>query len=342
MIWGLRRLRGQEHVEGRGATDEGIGDRLLTGRQRLGSDLGIARRRRTCSFDHRRPTLRGMARFCPACAVAMQPLFLERAGEPDLQLDRCAACGGVWFDAGEAEEISRRKVSWVPSENPTGLRCPGCGDGLGSGRVKGRFSGARCESCHGLWLDEAQLTALGSAKLEALASRAARHGKRPRSAPVVGFLCAACSRRAPWTEANGTAKGLVCRACTPRAVDDPSHGSTILTKSDRLVQKSRDRVLLHIESERTRVSPPAADASSGCTYLQGRGQKLLVALTDRSERAVVGARSTAARAATAAPPARGRSPGSRPSRGHHSGARSRAPWGCPTCCWSSTGRARAG
>lgn len=186
-----------------------------------------------------------MARSCPACRVAMQPLFLEREGEPDVHLDRCAQCGGVWFDAGEAEAVSGRHLAWSSSALGATRKCLGCGDVLTPGKLRGRFEAERCASCHGLWLDEAQLTALGNARLEALAARAARHEERPRPGPTMGFVCAKCTRRAPWSEANGTARGLVCRDCTPKTVDDPSHGRTLLTQTDRFVE----RLLVAIDEE---------------------------------------------------------------------------------------------
>jgi uncharacterized protein len=43
---------------------------------------------------------------CPKCG---QPLQEERYHK--IQVDRCTACGGIWFDAGEAESLLDRAPS---------------------------------------------------------------------------------------------------------------------------------------------------------------------------------------------------------------------------------------
>jgi hypothetical protein len=43
---------------------------------------------------------------CPKCG---QPLREERYH--GIQVDRCAACGGIWFDSGEAESLLDREPS---------------------------------------------------------------------------------------------------------------------------------------------------------------------------------------------------------------------------------------
>ena len=43
---------------------------------------------------------------CPKCG---QPLREERYHK--VQVDRCTACGGIWFDAGEAESLLDRSPS---------------------------------------------------------------------------------------------------------------------------------------------------------------------------------------------------------------------------------------
>lgn len=177
------------------------------------------------------------ARPCPACASALQPLFLERSGKADLELDRCATCGGLWFDAGEAQAAAGRPLPAPRQSGPSRLKCPVCGAGLTRAEVTAGWSVETCAHCDGWWLDVDALGSLGNARLEALATRALHLAKRPRAAAAAGFLCAKCGRRAPFAEASGTARGLVCRDCTPRHVDDPAHGATILTRSDSFLSR---------------------------------------------------------------------------------------------------------
>ena len=43
---------------------------------------------------------------CPKCNVKMEEVTCE-----DVQIDRCAACKGIWFDSGEAETLSRKWIA---------------------------------------------------------------------------------------------------------------------------------------------------------------------------------------------------------------------------------------
>jgi len=43
---------------------------------------------------------------CPACKGPLQPY--EFRSLPGIELDRCASCGGLWLDAGEAQRIAAR------------------------------------------------------------------------------------------------------------------------------------------------------------------------------------------------------------------------------------------
>ena len=91
----------------------------------------------------------GRAIACPRCGGRMQP-FRERG----VDLDRCGACGGVWFDPGEilahrgpgAEPIDFEPVGGSP------LDCPVCeGAALVPGRLGAREA-FRCQRCTGFFL----------------------------------------------------------------------------------------------------------------------------------------------------------------------------------------------
>ncbi|HEY3447661.1 MAG TPA: zf-TFIIB domain-containing protein [Myxococcales bacterium] len=43
---------------------------------------------------------------CPACGGALEPH--EFPSLRGIELDRCASCGGLWLDAGEARQIAAR------------------------------------------------------------------------------------------------------------------------------------------------------------------------------------------------------------------------------------------
>ena len=123
---------------------------------------------------------RGTAsRDCPRCREAMTAVLLQ-VDAAHLELDRCEACHGLFFDPGEldavldgietrAETIDHRQLlTLIEQETPTGdfeqvayVPCPDCGQ-LMHRRSIGQRSGVIVDSCrdHGLWLDGGELRRL--------------------------------------------------------------------------------------------------------------------------------------------------------------------------------------
>lgn len=108
---------------------------------------------------------------CPACGEAMIAVEYR-----DVEVDTCAACGGVWLDGGELEALVG---SALPPSAPGGLGppdrdCPVCVAKL----VKGRYGATevvvdKCPHGDGIWLDAGELEAI-------LASGAAPAPSEPR------------------------------------------------------------------------------------------------------------------------------------------------------------------
>lgn len=152
---------------------------------------------------------------CPVClGVKMEKVRLaERAparaspgdSTPELVLDHCARCGGVWFDAGEVARLRRIDASalWreivrreeahamrchacralLPRTEATcracgwkvELECPACGRAM---RVEER-DGMRldyCPSDKGIWFDHVELTWIWRMQADALVERRSAHG----------------------------------------------------------------------------------------------------------------------------------------------------------------------
>jgi Zn-finger nucleic acid-binding protein len=75
-------------------------------------------------------------------------------------VDRCARCGGIWFDATEPDQ--RLALAGPPGASPLEARipgrgrssrlCPHCKNALASSGWDGRVLN-RCASCRGLFLD---------------------------------------------------------------------------------------------------------------------------------------------------------------------------------------------
>lgn len=97
-----------------------------------------------------------------------------------VELDKCHACDGIWFDRGELERLRDSGEAGVEETieetygNPatTGgevagyMRCPSCGGRL----LEFNYSWVqpvkvdRCDGCSGIWLDKGELAAITAQK----------------------------------------------------------------------------------------------------------------------------------------------------------------------------------
>lgn len=142
-------------------------------------------------------------RTCPTHRAPMQRLIATTSAGQALELDRCADCGGLWFDAGELELLAtHRALAGGPGFEHF---CPSCADPAHEPAVGGQFAAARCNGCQGTWLDGATV-----AGLDARLPRPPDASQKPSE---LGFLCAGCDERFPYEQGHVSASGLVCRPC---------------------------------------------------------------------------------------------------------------------------------
>lgn len=108
-----------------------------------------------------------MSRSCPCCAVPLSPQALH--GQ---QVDRCDACGGLYFDAGELESVVEL-VGWYSAvrldeadidsawdrEPARALACPVHGVAMHKHDLAGLVLD-QCPRCQGIWLDDGEVAAL--------------------------------------------------------------------------------------------------------------------------------------------------------------------------------------
>lgn len=101
---------------------------------------------------------------CPKCDNEM-----EEANYDNVVVDRCSSCQGIWFDTGEAEELSRRwiaefidtgdaEIGMIHNEENT-VACPRCGETMN--RMVAMEAGAlQFEQCdeHGKFFDAGEFT----------------------------------------------------------------------------------------------------------------------------------------------------------------------------------------
>lgn len=136
---------------------------------------------------------------CPMCNAKMRPLWIQsRNPDRDVELDRCYACGGVWFDAGELELSTGRAV--VASKKPSDRYCPRCLIPLLNAELTGNVAVESCRHCKGTFLDAKDIEIVTK--------------KAPTKPPQdVNFLCPSCKQRKLFAHAQTTPEGTICTEC---------------------------------------------------------------------------------------------------------------------------------
>jgi len=110
---------------------------------------------------------------CPKCIGRLQEVKIGKKNV--IVIDRCFACGGVWFDKNELELVINKEI-WdtvefdveeIPPEDEKlkkeidldkkGIVCPRCKNNRkmlkGSSKRNPKVTIDFCESCGGIWLD---------------------------------------------------------------------------------------------------------------------------------------------------------------------------------------------
>jgi Zn-finger nucleic acid-binding protein len=95
----------------------------------------------------------------------MKPFLVQsRKPDVDIEFDRCHACGGVWFDAGEFEAVlGKRPSAKLVEDIDNSRRCPRCAVVMRAAEVGG-LRVEFCTQCHGVFLDDGELTAMNGGK----------------------------------------------------------------------------------------------------------------------------------------------------------------------------------
>jgi Zn-finger nucleic acid-binding protein len=133
---------------------------------------------------------------CPVCVGARMEKIHIRDNSGTLTLDTCPRCGGLWFERGEVGQLSARKPSTLRAHVPTRADrvrppCIGCHAPLDRDAEKCGACGERnvlhcpscdremdrrehaglildfCRECHGVWFDNAELSAIWRVNLTA-------------------------------------------------------------------------------------------------------------------------------------------------------------------------------
>jgi Zn-finger nucleic acid-binding protein len=141
-------------------------------------------------------------RECPQCNTVMKP-FMVQSRNPgiDVELDRCHACSGVWFDAGELEIATGRSV--IKSKSSSDRFCPHCSIPLLNAELTAGVAVEACRTCKGTYLDAKDIATVTKHKPV----------KPPQD---VSFVCSTCHQRKPFASAHATTHGTECGECFAR------------------------------------------------------------------------------------------------------------------------------
>lgn len=151
---------------------------------------------------------------CPVCVGVMMDKKHVEKRTGSVTVDYCSRCGGLWFDRGEVAHISQRAEDVIhpllidaaarvrPPCQECGtpldrnaercevcrrrnvLDCPVCDETMERREREGLVLDV-CRRCHGVWFDNAELSAIWRLKL-AEATAAARRGGRGSDVAAVG------------------------------------------------------------------------------------------------------------------------------------------------------------
>lgn len=176
---------------------------------------------------------------CPDDTAPMQPLYLAPSrGGVQVEIDRCLKCGALWFDAGELELLAGLDSRDTHAEAKRD--CPNCHEPLADAMLAANTVGQRCDRCHGTFVDGQNMQKLKALSLPSLVKTdknppverrtkpVAQQGPIPTVTParakqpkLSGFDCARCGKNFPFSQGNGTNKGLMCPTCVVNPTIDP-------------------------------------------------------------------------------------------------------------------------
>ncbi len=101
---------------------------------------------------------------CPRCWIETRRNTVNVFG-PNIEIDVCQKCNGMWLDSGELRKLIRDKklsdylTKQIGTQSKSELVCPRCG-GLMDIETADDIEVDVCLTCHGVWLDSGEFEGL--------------------------------------------------------------------------------------------------------------------------------------------------------------------------------------
>jgi uncharacterized protein len=121
---------------------------------------------------------------CPRCEGVL--LIDQPGNDPDAEVQRCRACGGLWFGPGSLTRVlavAAEDLKVLDDAERTALTCPRCAKPLHRFQYPQTLVRVdMCRRCAGLWLDAGELR-----EIKAVRKHLAQTGELETFAPVTGL-----------------------------------------------------------------------------------------------------------------------------------------------------------
>ncbi|WNG27295.1 hypothetical protein F0U62_27220 [Cystobacter fuscus] len=188
---------------------------------------------------------------CPHCAHPLEPFVATSRTGAQVELARCAQCGGFWGAAGRVQDTFGEPARHQLVGGETQRSCVECRILMTPARLPSGATVEVCSACRGMFLDAGELAPLGVRETPPPAirppppparvspppppprrARPAHTPGQPHSVedhqesrlvvveeepveqpPPGTFLCVECGQARPLREGQALRDGLACRAC---------------------------------------------------------------------------------------------------------------------------------
>jgi Zn-finger nucleic acid-binding protein len=184
------------------------------------------------------------SRWCPHCAQPIEALLVNSPAGAEVELERCASCGGFWGPRGVIQDHFGPNAQYQLVGGLTERHCVECRILMTPAKLPAGIDVEVCPACRSMFLDAEELAQVGvrtasrapkrpglprpraaparpvpaplptdwSAQVPKAAEPVAEEESAPIDAPGT-FECVVCRKRKAVREGQALRDGLACRSC---------------------------------------------------------------------------------------------------------------------------------